>query len=233
MIKDIYKIYSEEIEKIISDTNTNSIFLVGSSKDIDLKNKNSNVNDIDLFVFTNQDENQIRIIKDIENIEFDINYFSESGLKKLVDGKEYFFLKEMKDAIVLYDKQNMANRIISLCKVKFLEGPNKISEQEKQFIKSDIYSKIQRLKEKQNYEFIEYDFISKGYLKEIIVAYFKINNKWMPKDKKLLISLKNEDEKLYSLIKEYYKELDYEKLINIYEYTFKNINSKKTIKLIY
>lgn len=233
MTKDIYKIYSEELEKIIKNSNTISVFLVGSSKDIDLKKENSDVNDIDLFVFVNQGENQIRIIKDIDGLEFDINYFSRNGLKNLVENREYFFLKEMKEAVILYDKHNTAHNIISLCKKKFLEGPNRISEDENKFLKSEIFSKIQRLKEKEKYQPIEYDFISKVYLKEIIVAYFKVNNKWIPKDKKLLGSLKDEDKKLYSLIEEFYEELDYEKLIKIYEYVFTSINSKNTIKLIY
>ena len=30
---------------------------------------------------------------DIENIEFDINYFSEKGVQKFINEKEYFFLK--------------------------------------------------------------------------------------------------------------------------------------------
>ena len=37
MKNSIYNIYNEEIKKIINDENTKAIYLVGSSKDIDLK----------------------------------------------------------------------------------------------------------------------------------------------------------------------------------------------------
>ena len=104
MKNSIYNIYNKEIKKIINNENTKAIYLVGSSKNVDLQSDNTSVNDIDLFVFTKNGDKQTRIVKYIENIEFDINYFSEKGVQKFINEKEYFFLKEMKNPKVVYDK---------------------------------------------------------------------------------------------------------------------------------
>ena len=58
-----------------------------------LKRESRIHNDIDLFVFTKNGDKQTRIVKYIENIEFDINYFSEKGVQKFINEKEYFFQK--------------------------------------------------------------------------------------------------------------------------------------------
>ena len=60
MTNKIYEICKLEIEKLKQNYNTISVFLVGSSKDIDLKLADNNINDIDIFVFVNQGENQLK-----------------------------------------------------------------------------------------------------------------------------------------------------------------------------
>lgn len=233
MTNNINTIYNQELEKIIKNSNTISVFLVGSSKYANFNSQNISINDIDIFVFVNQGEDQVRIIKEIEGIEFDINYFSRNGFKKLIDNKEYFFLKEMKDAVVVYDKHSTGINIITSCKRKYLEGPNRLSDDEKQFIKADINSKISRLKNKEEYDGFEYDFLSKIYLKDLLIAYFSVNDKWTPKDKKLLKTVKQEDKILYSLVNEYYNDTNYENITKIYDYVFKDLDNSKSIKLTY
>lgn len=233
MTNNIYVTYQKEVEKIINNNDTISIFLVGSSKNIDLDSTDIEINDIDIFVFVKQGENQVRIIKNIDGVEFDINYFSRNELKKLVDNKEYFFLKEMKDAKVIYDKNNTANKIINLCKQKYLEGPKKLSQEEKHFMKIDIGSKLSRLENKEKFDEFEYDFLTKIYLKDIIVGYFSINDKWVPKDKNLLKLLRIENIDLFNLIKESNEMCNYEDLLKIYDYVFKDISISKMIKITY
>lgn len=229
----LYEIYKEEIENIIKDENTDAIFLVGSAKSYDLSIENTKVNDIDIFVFSNQDNNQIRVIKEVQGIEFDINYFSKNGVKYFVNSKEYFFLNEMKDAKIIYDKNNISDNLINLCKSKYMEGPNELSQGEKSFLKSEIESKIQRLKFREEYKNYEYEFLTNLYLKDIIVGYFSINNKWIPKEKKLIKALKKENEELFNLIQNIYKNYRYEDLMNVYNYVFDNITISKNIKMTY
>lgn len=201
MKNSIYNIYNKEIKKIINNENTKAIYLVGSSKNVDLQSDNTSVNDIDLFVFTKNGDKQTRIVKYIENIEFDINYFSEKGVQKFINEKEYFFLKEMKNPKVIYDKSGISNDIISLCKEKFIEGPGKLSKGDINLLEANLYAKIEDLKSKEKFDVFEYEFLTNLYLKDIIVGYFIINNKWLPKDKKLFKSLKDENIELFRLCK--------------------------------
>ena len=220
MKNNIYNIYNEEIKKIINNENTKAIYLVGSSKNVDLQLDNIVVNDIDLFVFVNNGDKQTRIVKKIENVGFDINYFSEKGVKKFIDEKEYFFLKEMKNPKVVYDKLGMSNDIISLCNKKFIEGPDKLSKEDINLLKSNLYAKIEDLKSKEKFDVFEYEFLTNLYLKDIIVGYFIINNKWIPKDKKLFKHLKDENIEVFKLCKKVIETYEYKDLINVYRYIF-------------
>ncbi|MGL5693450.1 MAG: hypothetical protein ACRCXA_05180 [Peptostreptococcaceae bacterium] len=233
MTNKVYEICKSEIEKIKQNSNTISVFLVGSAKNIDSNTVDTSINDVDIFVFVNQGEDQSREIKRIEGIEFDINYFSRRGFKKLIDNREYFFLKEMKDAKVIFDRNNTASGIIQLCRTKYLEGPSITSHEEKYFIKSEIESSLNRLKNKEKFEKFEYEFLVNLYLKDLIVGYFIINNKWIPKDKKLFKELKIENQHLYELVIGVSGEEKYEQLLEIYDYIFKNIVVKNYIKITY
>lgn len=233
MTSKIYDICKIEIEKLKQNSNTIAVFLVGSAKNIDLKVADKNINDIDIFVFVNVGENQVREIKKIDGIEFDINYFSRRGFKHLIDNREYFFLKEMKDAKIIFDRNNTASGIIQLCGRKYLEGPNKVSDEEKFFMKSEIESNINRLKNKEKFDLFEYEFLVNLYLKELIVGYFTINNKWIPKDKRLFKELKIESPQLYKLVNEIKDGDKYEKLLEIYNYIYKGVVMKNYIKITY
>ena len=235
MENSIYKTYKEEIELINSNDNVNSILLVGSSKNINFELDYNFINDIDIFIIVKEGPYQERIIKERNGIEFDINYFSIKGVYKFIEEKEYFFLKEMKDAKVIYNKDKNLNNIISLCRVEYNKGPKLLSEDEKKFIKIETLSKLERLKVKDKYEDFEYKFLINVYLKDLIIAFFNINNKWVPKDKKLIATIKQEDIVLYDyLVKKVNQNYLYEDLFNVYKYIFKDINiTTKDIKITY
>ncbi|EGT3643508.1 hypothetical protein DFW15_17160, partial [Clostridioides difficile] len=146
MIGCIYEVYNEEITKIIENQNTLAVYLVGSSKDVDFTLYDVEINDIDVFVFVKEGEKQERILFKKKGIEFDVNYFSKDGVKKLLSNREYFFVKEMKDAKVLFDRENISHIIKDISRNIYLEGPSKMSLEEKSFIKQDIGAKISNLK---------------------------------------------------------------------------------------
>lgn len=221
MIKDFLTTYKEKIEDIKNDETTIAIFLVGSSKNIYNKDKIEDIKDIDLFIVSNQMENQIRNQEKINDIEFDINKFSEKHINFMIDNKEYFFINEMKDAKTIYDSKNMADKLINLSKEKYDEGPKKISKEEILILKNTILDNISRLEEKDGFENFEYEFLTNIYLKDIIKGYFIINGKWMPKDKKIFKYLGGNEKSLFELSKNVYKDYKYNNLKKVYEYVFK------------
>ncbi|PBI35721.1 hypothetical protein BGU65_10365, partial [Clostridioides difficile] len=163
MIGCIYEVYNEEITKIIENQNTLAVYLVGSSKDVDFTLYDVEINDIDVFVFVKEGEKQERILFKKKGIEFDVNYFSKDGVKKLLSNREYFFVKEMKDAKVLFDRKNISHIIKDISRNIYLEGPSKMSLEEKSFIKQDIGAKISNLKNKEKFDVFEYHFLTNLY----------------------------------------------------------------------
>lgn len=233
MVSHTYKVYSENIKKLIDNPNTLAVFLVGSSKDVDFSFYDVEINDIDIFVFVKEGEKQERVLFEQKGIEFDINYFSKDGVKKLLSDREYFFVKEMKDAKVLFDMDNISNTIKDMSREIYLEGPSKLSLEEKSFLKQDIGTRISKLKNKEKFDVFEYHFLTNLYLKDIIIGYFNINDKWVPKDKKLLKVLKKENNELFNLVSKVSENYDYQNLLDVYNYIFKETETKKIIKLIF
>ena len=126
----------------------------------------------------------------------------------------------MKNPKILYDKLGISKDIISLCKDKFIEGPDKLSKDDINLLESNIYTKIQDLKNKDKFDIFEYKFLTNLYLKDIIVGYFIINNKWIPKDKKLFKCLKDENLQLFKLCEKSIKTYEYKELERVYKYIF-------------
>lgn len=220
-MNNIYNTFIDEIEKLKKDKNVKSIIHVGSSKDkID---NNCKINDIDLFIIVEkQEENQIRKIEKINEIEFDFNYISLDGCYEFINNKTYFFLK-IKDGKLLYDENNIGRKIMLLCEEKYKEGPNKISIEAKRFQAIQLLDDISRLKNKEEYDKFEYDFLFYMYITKLIRMYYVISDTWTPKDKKLLKSLKKQDFTLYKLICDDEEFDKYEKLIIVAKYIFRNL----------
>ena len=222
MSNNVYNTFINVIEDLMKNKNVKSIIHVGSSKN-KINKENSEVNDIDLFIIVeNQDVNQIRKVEKINNIEFDFNYISIKGSYNFIESKTYFFL-EIKDGNILYDEDNIGEKILELCEEKYKEGPDKISLKDKHFQVEQLMSDISRLKNKEEYEEFEYEFLIYMYLKKIIKTYYVINDIWIPKDKKLLKSLKTQNLKLYELTSNIIYDNKYENLIKVAKYAFKNL----------
>lgn len=196
----LYDTYMKEINILKSNINTRAIILVGSSKDKDFTKGDCKINDIDIFVIVEkQNVDQIRKIKTVNNIEFDINFISIEGSQNLIKNKTYFFLK-VKDGNLIYDIDNTGEEIMKLCEEVYNEGPDKLSSKEKVFMLNELKSDILRLREKNDFDDFEYDFLINLYLIKAIKLYFITNDKWLPKDKKLLKSLKKEDYTYYEKV---------------------------------
>lgn len=219
-MKEFLKYYYEKLEKLKNDKNNIAIFQVGSSKDLDFTKLKENIKDIDIFIVSDQIENQIRYTKTIYDIELDINKFSVNHINKMIEGKEYFFINEMKDAKIIYDRDNIGKNIINLSKTKFEEGPEKISKENLLVISTTIYDNISRLKEKDKFENYEYEFLTNVYLKDIIKGYFIINSKWIPKDKKIFKYLSENEKDLFKLAKKVCEDYNYYNLEKVYRYVF-------------
>ena len=108
---------------------------------------------------------------------------------------------------------NIAHPIPAAYKELFL---SQVSE-EKRDKMLEIKSEIKKLESKDEFEEFEYDFFINIALRDLIRMYYIKNDKWVPKDKKLLKSIKKDDKNIYDILKnESFNK--YEMLLKIYKY---------------
>lgn len=215
---EIKKVYEELILKLKKDQNNIAIIVVGSSMDLDFS---KNLNDIDLFVITQYGDKQIRKRYNIENIEFDINYFSESVSYEFINKKELFFIEGLVKGNNIYDKKNILDEMKKHAESEYEKGPLKYSLSEIKELKLNIKDDIRRIQKSKDPAYVH--FMSNLCLKKILKSYFIVNNKWIPKDKKLFRKIEEIDCYLYNISHNLHKNYDFNILNAMVEYVFKNI----------
>ncbi|SHH83433.1 hypothetical protein SAMN02745135_02329 [Caloranaerobacter azorensis DSM 13643] len=212
---DVLKIVEQQIEEIKKNVNVTSIILVGSMRNLEFDVK---LNDIDIFVITEEGSRQIRKILEVSGVEFDMNYFSKKVSEELIKKREQFFIECLKDGKLVYDRDGFGDYIIKESIREYNKGPDKMEDYEINncIIKIDDYFK--KLNKLQNGPKYEYHFLSNLCIKEMIKLYYRLNNIWVPKDKKLLKSLKKLNNDLFSIVVDFYNEYDIEKLKEVFDY---------------
>ncbi|MGI6226441.1 MAG: hypothetical protein ACOYJ1_09320, partial [Peptococcales bacterium] len=72
-------------------------------------------------------------------------------------------------------------------------------------------------------EYLNAIFLANNLFKEILVVYFKLNNEWVPKDKKLLAQVKLRSEELNNLCMSFLNEKNIEKKLTLLEGVIKYV----------
>ncbi|OPJ57046.1 hypothetical protein [Alkalithermobacter paradoxus] len=223
-------IFESEISNLKNDINTLSIILVGSSRHLDFSKI---TNDIDIFVIMKDGKHQSREIKSVGNLEFDISYFPLELVKKLIKDKTQFFIENMTYSKLVYDVNGCGRKYIDICAKDYSKGPGKLTDDEAFEIQFFLIDDIKRIKTKTDINKCEINYLYSVYLKNALHSYFRLNNKWVPKDKKIFKVLEKEDETLYKMIKDLYETYDVNILEEIVSYIFKKSIDKEYINMTY
>lgn len=187
------------IEEIIEKEQPYGIILVGSlsrQDELDFKC----VRDIDLFVITDKIE-FFREVRTIEELEFDISFLPTVLLDDAIDKRLASLISVLAKSKILYKSQeNTLKNYLKVIKSIYEEGPqkNKILDEEYERFKltQQYLTLASRLDDSLNFK-----FLSGVFLKDLLQSYFRLNNIWMPPDKRILQSIS--DKKLLKLIEEY------------------------------
>ncbi len=256
-MKDELQVINQELSRIKKEVDVLAIIAVGSSRDVVLKaqgiaiddnkkdegesredgvidfisrdkDRDKKINDVDLFIITTEDETkQLRQIKRIKEVEFDLNYFPEVIFKEMIRRKVQFVLEEMFSGKVVYDPDGVGENYIQLARQTYESGPPQSSKGNLTYLKFNLQSKLDSIikleqagwedsKEKE----LEFLFLSNLWLKSLLAYYFKIKEIWVPKEKRLLKVLKQEDELLYDKVKSFYEKKEAKLLKDIAGYVF-------------
>ncbi len=114
----------------------------------------------------------------------------------------------------VYKRNNEADEHFNKARQIFFDGPGKLSDEDVnyyRFLLSNRYDDVLKRSDRE----VEGDFMANIFVHEVIKIYFKLNNSWVPRDKKLLKIIFEVDIILYELIKASLKEQDLNQKIKI------------------
>lgn len=194
----ILNIFSEKIEKILEDKDVNTILIIGSGSIIS-ENDLDKIRDIDLLVTIERDAEFEREVGNYRGVEFDISYISMKDLRTELEQERTFLVTALNQYRFVYKKNNKIDPLLNYAKELYLRGPyeNRINKKNKDFIRFMLYQQFGELgigkKDEVNLAFLTNQFFS-----NILVAYYRLNNLWTPKDKKLINNIMKTNEALYN-----------------------------------
>lgn len=193
------KIFHKIIEDIVEKEDPYGILLVGSLARMD-ELQVEKARDVDLFVINNS-KNFKRQVENIEGLEFDISFMPIELLNKSTDEKLSSIICVLSKSKILYkSKNNTLNSSLKMIESIYEEGPQKLTKEDinyERFKLTQSYFTLEsRRKDRLNFNFLKGVFLS-----ELITCYFILNNIWMPPNKRMLKSIK--DDKLKSLLEEH------------------------------
>ncbi|WP_207641138.1 nucleotidyltransferase domain-containing protein [Peptoclostridium acidaminophilum] len=209
------KLYNKEINKI--NGNVIAIMLVGSYPHL----QKGEGKDIDIFVILDEGSNQTRRIKIIDGVELDINYFPLEVAKRLIADGEYFFIYELSErASVLLDT-GYAETLIKNARIRYQKGPKKATHEDICLMKHETDALIRRTITET--DVVQRNINAVSCLAKMLKAYFTSRGIWCPKEKNIVNALRENDETLYLMAKEFIEDMDTENLEKISEKVFHNV----------
>lgn len=176
----------ETVDKLIGD-DFQAVFFVGSFL------KSQNPTDVDVFVIDGSSDVQRRVFRELDGVEYDINFFSYPLACEMIEKKTYFFIKSMKDASVHYDREGR-KILVQMAKEAYEEGPKCDGEEllELGYRIKELFETIERVKG------FKRSYYSMILMERIMDAYFMKRSIWRPKDKKIFEVLQKSDENIYN-----------------------------------
>lgn len=190
------------IEEIQQDDSVLSVSIIGSgARKLDALDQ---VHDIDLFVVKECSNGFEREVKSIEGREFDISYIDVDDLNKLIVKDNHFWLNILSKARHLYKKNSLIEGYFQLANRLYLNGPSALTDSEITYLRFKMTKQVEDLEHRLD-DSITFQHLANVYLPEMMRAYFKLQNTWVPRDKRILDYIFNADLVLYELVKASYK----------------------------
>ena len=190
--KEFYNI----IEKIVEKEDPYGILLVGSLSRMD-KLELEKVRDIDIFVITNKDSLQ-RHVANIEGLEFDITYMPIKLLDQAIEKRLSSLICVLSKSKILYkSEENTLNYYLKVIESIYDEGPQNLNQSDIDYEKFKLTQSYLTLESRRD-DSLNFKFLRGVFLRELVTSFFKLNNIWMPPEKRMLSNIS--DEKLKLLI---------------------------------
>jgi len=208
---------NEKLKMIKSIYHVNCILQVGSFSD----------NDLDLFVFSDDIKEYTREVIKENDCHYDISYISIPILKQGIKEKWPFLVNSLKSYQVLYHKDN---QVLDLLKVINCLKPEKLNQEDINYYRFFINEELEALNRRLMQP--ESCFLCYSLFKETLIIFYKLNQLFIPKAKKIIAGISKIDDKLaemcYDFILENIIERKMAILNQIIDYVFKPFGGRLT-----
>lgn len=210
---DVLNVYKSFVNQLKEDEDVVTISLVGSASDLEEKYFYK-LADIDLFVVKHGISNFVKEVVEYEGVNFEVSYIDVPALDKLIAKDNHHSIRLLAKSKKIFKRNEDATECFDKAREIFFEGPDQLSEEDityYRFLLSNLYEDVEN---RITHE-VEAEFLSNIFVHEVLKAYFKLNNSWVPRNKKLLTIVFEVDIILYELVKASLKEKDIERKIKI------------------
>jgi hypothetical protein len=187
------------IEELKANENVISVSLIGTAATVS-KDKYETMNDIDLFVVMQNYGTHEREVRQHDGMSYDITYFDIQDLNKLIVKNNHSWIRILSKAKHLYKKDSIVEAYFALANRIFVSGPDSVQSSEINAYRYQITSGLNDVFNRKDKE-IDCLFLSSVFLNELLQHYFKLQNTWVPRPKKILNVLFEDDMILYELVK--------------------------------
>lgn len=208
---------SDDLKAIVNmikeDTSVISISLIGSAAD----EENlvlSKLKDLDLLVVRNGEDSFCREVKSYDGVVLDISYVSIVDLERMARKENHQWIRLLAKSKKIYKSGDESTPFFKKAKDIYFDGPDCLTPEDinhNRFVLTNLFMDVEAKMDNE----VEAEFLLNIFLLEGLKIYFKLNNAWVPRDKKLLKTLFQTDIILYELVKAILKEKKLKKKIAI------------------
>lgn len=224
-------VYQNLMDQFKQDEDVIKVALIGSASDIDKKYFHK-LADIDCFVVKRGVENFVREVIPHEGFNFNVSYIDIPCFERLIDKDNHHWIRLLAKSKTVFKRNEEADPYFKKVREIFFDGPDKLSEDDVnyyRFLLSNMFDDVKKRRERE----VEAEFLANIFVHEVLKVYFKLNNSWVPRDKKLLQVVFDVDIILYELIKASLKEQNLDQKIgicsDILAYVLKPYGGKQSI----
>lgn len=154
--------------------------------------------DIDIFIILAYGQNLEREVVEQEGKIWDITYLPLELLKQGIKEKWPFLILSLGQNRPIKVVEKRVSPLLAEIYQLFQEGPGSLAEEEIKYLRFKLTQEYDNLLNRKD-DYLNAEFLAHNLFREVLVSYFKLNNEWVPPDKKMLSQVRRKNQELYNL----------------------------------
>lgn len=203
----------QELEQLVKNPEVLAAFLVGSAATFENFNFTG---DIDIFLIMADGKDLEREVVEREERIWDITFLPLNLLERGIKEKWPFLITSLGKSTSLVVRDNRIKPLVEEIYKLIEEGPGALAEEEINYLRFRLSQDFEALIARRD-DCLNAQFLAHSLFKEVITSYFRVNNLWVPKEKKMLSSIKSKDLDLYKMCIDFLEENNIQESLGILE----------------